>query len=190
VNDVTILVRDMAGDAATKAANKVKPSEEQLSQIDRPADDNTWHDVPDMSSGNIKSQIKSTYSKQAPVTDGDLRDAAGNASENAHPSGSRDPTDIAALALQDQQQGTNSGIDAQSGLQAGAATLRQRASENIPEDTKEQARLHKERVRKYLSGKMPQERRDQTIWRLRKMVVECQGHPDCMICHPSFLSTF
>lgn len=25
---------------------------------------------------------------------------------------------------------------------------------------------------------MPEERRDQTIWRLKKMVVECQGHPD------------
>jgi hypothetical protein len=29
---------------------------------------------------------------------------------------------------------------------------------------------------------MPQERRDRTIWRLRKMVVEIQGHPDCKLC--------
>jgi hypothetical protein len=58
VNDAVVLARDIAGDAATKAASKVNPSDEQLSQIDKPADDNTWHDTPDMSSGNIKNQIK------------------------------------------------------------------------------------------------------------------------------------
>jgi hypothetical protein len=59
VNDATILIRDIAGDAAEKAASKVNPNEDQLAQIDRPADDNTWHDVPDMSTGNFKNQISS-----------------------------------------------------------------------------------------------------------------------------------
>lgn len=181
MNDTTILIRDMAGDAAQKAANKVNPSEDQLAQIDKPADDNTWHDVPDMSAGNIKTQIKSTYSKNTPVTKGDLQDAAGNASENAHPSGSRDPADTAALASQDQQQGTSSGLDAKSGAQSGIATLKQRASDNVSDETKDQARMRRERTKNYLSSKMPEDRRDQTIWRLRKMVVEIQGHPDCML---------
>jgi hypothetical protein len=181
LNDTTILIRDMAGDAAQKAANKVNPSEDQLAQIDKPADDNTWHDVPDMSAGNIKTQIKSTYSKNTPVTKGDLQDAAGNASENAHPSGSRDPADTAALASQDQQQGTSSGLDAKSGAQSGIATLKQRASDNVSDETKDQARMRRERTKNYLSSKMPEDRRDQTIWRLRKMVVEIQGHPDCML---------
>jgi len=178
LKDTTILIRDIAGDAATKAANKVNPSEEQLSQIDKPAEDNVWHDVPDMSTNNIKSQIKSTYNKKGPVKTDDLKDAAGNASEATNPDGSRDPTDAAVYAQQDQQQGTNSGLDAQSGIQSGVTTLKQRADENIPEETKEQARLRRERTRKYLQSKMPEERRDQTIWRLRKMVVEIQGHPD------------
>jgi hypothetical protein len=59
VNDATILIRDIAGDAAQKATNKVNPNEDQLAQIDKPADDNVWHDVPDVSSGNIKNQIQS-----------------------------------------------------------------------------------------------------------------------------------
>jgi hypothetical protein len=188
VNDATILIRDMAGDAATTAASKVNPSEEQLSQIDKPADDNTWLDVPDMSAGNIKQQIKSTYSKQTPVTKDDLRGAAGNASENAHPSGSHDPADIAALAAQDQQQGTSSGVDTSSGAQAGIDTLRERASENVPDKTKDKSRANKERVKNYLSSKMPDERRNQTIWRLRKMVTEIQGHPDCKIGYTMFSS--
>lgn len=59
MNDATILIRDIAGDAAEKAASKVNPNEDQLAQIDKPADDNTWHDVPDMSTGNLKNQISS-----------------------------------------------------------------------------------------------------------------------------------
>jgi len=181
VNDATILIRDIAGDAATKAANKVNPSDDQLAQIDRPADDNTWHDAPNMSAGNLKQQFKSSISKKTPVDKNDLRDAAGNASENAHPSGNRDPTDTAGLVSQDQQQDTSSGVDAQSGTQAGAATLKQRADRNIPDEQKDRARAQRERARKYLSSKMPEDRRDQTIWRLRKMVTEIQGHPDCKL---------
>jgi hypothetical protein len=179
VNDATILIRDIAGDAAQKAASKVNPTQEQLSQIDQPADDNTWHDVPNMSAGNIKQQLKNTYSKKAPINKGDVQDVAGDASQAAHPSGSRDPADTAALVNQDQQQGTISGLDAQSGLQNGAATLRQRASDNIPEDKKNKARQTRERTKNYLGSKMPQERREQTIWRLKKLVIEIQGHPDC-----------
>jgi len=178
LNDAQILIRDIAGDAASKAANKVNPTDEQLSQIDRPAADNTWHDVPDMSTGNIKSQIKSTYNKNGPVKSDDLREAAGNASERANPDGSRDPADSAQYAQRDQEHGTSSGVDAQGGVRAGISTLKDRADQNIPEETKDQARERKERTRKYLQEKMPEERRDQTIWRLRKMVVEIQGHQD------------
>jgi len=178
LNDAAILIRDVAGDAAAKAATKVNPSDEQLAQIDKPADDNIWHDIPNFSAGNLKQRIKSTISKKTPVDKDDLHDAAGNAAENARPSGSGDPADGAALAQKDQQRGTSSGVDAPSGAKAGVATLRKRANQNIPDETKEKARAQRERAKKYLSGKMPEERRDQTIWRLRKMVTEIQGHPD------------
>ncbi len=178
MNDATILIRDIAGDAAAKAASKVNPSEEQLSQLDQAADDNTWHDVPDLSTTSIKQQLKDTYNKNAPLDKQDLKEAAGDATQASHPNGSRDPKDAAQLAAQDQQKGTPSGVDAQQGLQNGAAKLQQRASENVPEETKERGRQAQQATRNYLSQKMPQERREQTIWRLKKMVVECQGHPD------------
>ncbi|KAL5328816.1 hypothetical protein ACEPPN_002324 [Leptodophora sp. 'Broadleaf-Isolate-01'] len=180
LNDATILIRDIAGDAASNAANKINPNEDDLAQIDKAADDNTWHDVPDMSAGNIKKQVKATYSKQTPLRQEDLKAAAGDASQAAHPDGSRDPSDTAALAQRDQQEGTNSGVDAQAGIQNAASTLKQRASENVPEETKEKGRKTREQTKNYLSKKMPQERREQTIWRLKKLVVECQGHPDYM----------
>jgi len=34
-------------------------------------------------------------------------------------------------------------------------------------------------TKEYLSDKIPKERREQTIWRLKKMVIEVQGHADC-----------
>lgn len=184
LNDAVVLLRDIAGDAATNVANRVNPSEDELSQIDRPAAENTWHETPDMSTGKFKEQMKSSIQRNKPVDRNDLQEAAGNASENAHPSGSRDPTDTANLAARDQQYGTNSNVDGQAGLQAATSTLRERASENIPEDTKQQLRENRDKTREktknYVDQKMPRERRDQLIYRLKKMVVEIQGHQDYM----------
>lgn len=175
----------MAGDAAQKAANKVNPSDEALAQIDKPADDNTWHDVPDISAGNIKNQIKQTYIGNAPISSQDVRDAAGDATETAHPDSSRNPADAARVGVRDQYHGTDSGVDAAAGVRSGISTLKDRASNNMDDDTKDKIRDTKnttqDRTKNYLKQKMPEERRDQTIWRLKKMVVEIQGHPDCKI---------
>ncbi|KFY11984.1 hypothetical protein V492_04160 [Pseudogymnoascus sp. VKM F-4246] len=180
LSDATVLLREIAGDAATKTAGKVAPSQEQLDQIDEPAADNTWHENPD--TGKLKGQFKDKFNKNKPVSKQDVRDAAGNATQSAHPAGSRDPEDVARLAAQDRAQGDNSGVDAYSGAQQGLDTLRGRASDNVPEETKDKARqtkeITKEKTRQYLQSKMPEGRREQTIWRLKKMIVEIQGHPD------------
>ena len=179
MSDATVLLRDIAGDAAQNAANRVNPSKEELDQIDRPADDNTWHDVPDMSRDNLRNQMKGQVDKQKPFSRSDMREAAGDATQSAHPSGSRDPTQAADLAARDQRQGTDSGVDAQSGARAGMQNLQDRASQNVPEETKDRARQAAGQTKGYLQDKFPQERRDQTIHRLKKMVVEIQGHQDC-----------
>ncbi|ELR10618.1 DNA ligase (ATP) [Pseudogymnoascus destructans] len=178
LSDATVLLREMAGDAATKTAGKVAPSQEQLDQIDQPAADNTWHETPNLSASELKGQFKSAVNKNKPLSKQDVQEAAGNAAQAAHPGGSRDPEDVARLAAHDRQQGDYSGVDATSGAQQGVDTLRNRASENIPDETKDRARQTKEKTRQYLQSKMPEERREQTIWRMKKMIVEIQGHPD------------
>lgn len=175
MSDATVLLRDIAGDAATKTAGKVKPSEDQLGQIDQAADDNTWHEAPDLSRDNLRNQVKS----RMPVGKKDAQDAVGDATQAAHPDGSRDPADAADLAAQDQQAGTNSGVDAQQGTRAGLSNMRDRASANIPDEHKDKAREYRERTTGYMKNKMPQERREQVIFRLKKMVTEIQSHPDC-----------
>jgi hypothetical protein len=170
LNDASILLRDMAGDAAQNAANKVNPTEDQLNQLDEPAEDNTWHDVPDLSKDNIRAQAKATYNKQKPFGKSDVDQATNNAMNAAD----QQPT---ADGEFNQQSG-------QAGAQAAGGTLRENASANIPDETKEEARKRKNQAVKsaknYLSDKMPKERREQTIWRLKKMLTEIQGHSDCM----------
>lgn len=170
----------MAGDVASKAADKVNPSQEQLNQMDEPAEDNKWHDTPDLSKGNLKQQAKETFNKNTPITKTDLQDAQGDATQQAHPSGTRDPREAAQQSAQD---GSASGIDATGGARAAASTLKERAKQNIPDEHQNAAQDLKEtgknKTKNYLNDKLPQERRDQAIYRLKKMVVEIQSHSDC-----------
>lgn len=169
VNDATILLRDIAGDAATKAASKVNPSDDQLAQIDRPAEDNTWHEVPDVQ--GYKEQMRS----KVPIGKKDAKEAAGDATAAAHPDGSRDPADAADRAANEGSQA----VDPKTGAKAGAQNLQQKFSDRMDEDQKEKLRQYRERTNKYFKGKFPEERRDQVIFRLKKMVVEIQTHQDC-----------
>lgn len=59
------MVRDMASDASQQAANKLRPSDEQLAQVDQAAEENTWHDKPDFA--GHKEQLKSKLRKNKGV---------------------------------------------------------------------------------------------------------------------------
>ena len=173
------MLRGIAGDAAQKTATKINPSEDALNQIDEPAEDNTWHDVPNLSPANLKAQFKDQYNKNKPLSRNDLQNAAGDATQTAHPSGSRNPADTAALEADSRQQGTDSGIDPQAGASAAQDNLLNTASTNIPNEHKDKAKETRDRTQNYLKNKIPKERRDQTIFRLKKMIVEIQSHSDC-----------
>lgn len=167
LSDASVLLRDIAGDAAQNTANKVKPSEDRLNRLDEPAEDNTWHDVP--SRGDLKNQMKQNLPN---VGRGDVKRAAGDVNQAA--SGTRDPRDTADRTAYEGQTGDSTGLDARSA----AHEARQKIEDNVSEEDKDQVRMRRDRLNNYLSKKMPEERRDQTIWRLKKMVVEIQGHQD------------
>lgn len=164
VNDASILLRDIAGDAATNAAGKVRPSEDRLAQIDRPADDNTWHDAPDFSKQNIKSQIQKNYKGDDPHQD--AQQVAANATTAA------------------QNTSTDSGVNVGAGIDAAKQTAQERTgvtdqeAAEAKEAANKRAAEYRAKTLDYLKKKVPQERREQTIWRLKKMILECQQHPD------------
>ena len=168
LSDAVVLMRDIAGDAAQNVASKVNPSEDRLNRIDDPAEDDTWHDVPDLSRDNLKSQARDTYNKNKPFSREEAQNAVQQGADKAQQHPSED----------NREAGT-------AGIKHAAENLRSRAEENVPEERKEDARNAKnaavQNTRAYVDKKMPQERRDQSIWRLKKMVVEIQGHSDCTL---------
>lgn len=161
-----------------KAATKVRPDEEALRQIDEPAPNNQWHDIPGLSRDSIREQFHEKLNKNKPLDRNDLREIQENVTAHADPHGICDPHISANRATQNQLYGTAGSADFASGVRAGIRDFRDRIPENIPEEHKQNVREHKERTVNFLSNKMPQERRDQVIFRLKKMVVEIQGHQD------------
>ena len=69
----------------------------------------------------------------------------------------------AATAAQTEQ------VDAVGGLDSAAAAANQKIDEKAPEQ-KSKAKQYNQRTQNYLKRQMPKERREQTIWRLKKMV--------------------
>jgi len=134
LQDSVVLLRDMVADAATNAAGKVRPGEEALARIDAPADDNTWHDTPDLSKDNVKKQVQGAY-----------KGAGGN------------DKDAASTSAPDKA--------------AEAATEARDAA-------KATAQAQRAKAKAYLQRKVPQDRREQTVFRLKKALLECQQHPD------------
>lgn len=166
LDDALILARDVAGDAAQEAANKVNPDEDRLKRIDEPAEDDTWHDVPNISREDMKKRASDAYQTNKPFSREDAKQAAREGADTAqqHPSS-------------DNRQAGRAGAS------NAASTLRDKAEANVPEETKENVRnassAAQQKSKNYLSKKMPQERREQTVYRLKKMIVEIQGHSDC-----------
>lgn len=150
----------MTGDAATSAASHIKPSDEQLSQIDSAAEDNTWHPAPDLSKEALKKQAQGVYGSNLKK---DIQDVAkaGTDAAGAHGSSGSKPAE---------------------GMAAVKAAARQKIDKNMDPETKEKIRQRNEEYRRkakqYFKKKMPQDRKDQIVFRLKKMVLECQQHPD------------
>lgn len=164
LKDASILLRDMAGDAAGGAASKLRPNEEQLSQIDQAAEDNTWHEAPNFNKEDLKKKAQGFYKGDAKKDAQEVANAAANAATPA--SGNAQDADA---------------TNAAAGKDAGKSALKKKL-DNVDPETKEKIKQRNEEYRRktkeYLNKKMPAERKDQIIFRLKKMVIECQSHAD------------
>ncbi len=157
----------MASDVAVDAADKIRPSQEDLSQVDTPAADNTWHDPPDVSKGTVKGKLHDYYSSSPRPQ---LSSSSSEETSDVQRGRSRGRTETAAAPEHDHQNVSSSGS---SSIGATMATRDSHATlhENVVTEPKDEARARKEELRErakdYFSRKLPQERRDQTIWRLK-----------------------
>jgi hypothetical protein len=131
LSDAMVLIRDMAADASQKAANVVRPPEEHLSQIDEPAEENTWHEKPSVSKEDIKQRLKRKGDKDG----------------------------VAAPSIPETEYTDEDGA-------------------SVTPSEQSRRKKYGQQAKEYLSEKVPKERREQAIWRLKKMVIEIQGHAD------------
>ncbi|RCI11021.1 hypothetical protein L249_5276 [Ophiocordyceps polyrhachis-furcata BCC 54312] len=163
LKDASVLLRDMAGDAASNAATFVRPSEDQLAQMDTAAPDNTWYDAPDMSKDKLKKRAQNMYSGTIKK---DAKEVAEAGIDAATPAASSDPRAVNKTA----------------GQNAVMSAAKHKIDENLDPETKEKIKKRNEEYRAkakaYFEKKMPQERKDQLIFRLKKMILECQQHQD------------
>lgn len=147
LSDATVLMKDIAADASQKAADQVRPSEEQLAQIDHPAEENTWHEKPNISKEDLKSKLKKSDKS--------------NVDTPAIP-------ETTPAYPQTQTQTTS----------AYPQTTETADNESVTPSEMSRRKKYANQTKEYLQDKIPKERREQTIWRLKKMVIEVQGHAD------------
>ncbi|KAG8412054.1 hypothetical protein J3459_016046 [Metarhizium acridum] len=103
---------------------RIRPSEEQLGEMDRAAEDNTWHDKPDFSKENLRKQAKGIYGGSPKK---DAQDIANSTTNAALP------------------QGVDSGrVD----TVAAQSAVQQKVDEKIDPETKEQIKKSKEEYRR------------------------------------------
>lgn len=161
-NDLGLVGRDVFADAAQFAAGKARPHEDKLASVDEPAPDNEFHD-----------DIPQTFRKaqeHAEDTKNIAADATNDAANNADPN---------ATADENAQVAANK-----------AAEVKNKLAAKIPEKHKDIAREHKDKTVNYFKENFPEERRDQFIYRLKKVLVECQRHKDYQDAIDFFLTAF
>jgi hypothetical protein len=145
-------MKDIAADASQKAADQVRPSEDQLAQIDQPAEENTWHEKPNLSKDDLKSKLKKSDKSTADTP-------AIPETTPAYPQ-----TQNTAVYPQ-----TTTGYP---------QTTETADNESVTPSEMSRRKKYANQTKEYLQDKIPKERREQTIWRLKKMIIEVQGHAD------------
>ncbi|RKF71801.1 Uncharacterized protein C32A11.02c [Golovinomyces cichoracearum] len=169
LKDATIILRDIAGDTAHKVARYVSPSEEQLSRLDEPAAQNTWHKAQESGlKDNFGNNIKQNSSNK-----GGVNNSSSNSNKAKQAEFPQHP-----VQSQEQKNNSQSRSSLMSSFQDTNHLIRDRASEIVPEGIKKQINEQRKTGLDYLSTKLPEERREQTKSRLKKLVLECQEHED------------
>lgn len=160
INDIGLLAQDMTADAVAKAQSaagispeRIRPDGDKLQQIDEPAPDNTWHDKPDFEGAKAKAKDMV----------GTVKNAAQQQKERAQQADGVVSDGQAREAQEKKDEGANKAQQKKDELQDKAGEKK----EQLKQDTKD-----------YLEEKIPEERRDAAIERLKKMVVEIQDHED------------
>jgi hypothetical protein len=196
--DFSVIGADLLSKGASYLAHKVAPTDEQLSNVDRPASDDEFittgsrpagpveTPVPELSvPGTSKTLQQGPNESEAQIVDADatkksvgeevqgkygkLKAQAQNGVENGH------KVQDADTHLPQEAEEKKMGMREK--MRQMGNNVREGFSERIPQHRKDEANDTLERGRRMLSEEyFPPERRDQFIFRGKKFIIECQKH--------------
>ncbi|KAA1478008.1 hypothetical protein DENSPDRAFT_867808 [Dentipellis sp. KUC8613] len=201
LSDFSLIGRDLLARGAAKAADSVRPDPDALANIDRPAPQDEFQTAggqkvgPDETPvaevnipipGHEDAQIRHHPKEGTEVEhEGEVRkgdEAVQEAKERA-----QGTSDQAAKVAGEQVQSTQEELDDENtdpemkkqGLKARFQNMKNGLTDRVPQEHKDAANEKAQRAHKFLTEEyFPEERRDQFIYRGKKVIIECQKHSD------------
>ncbi|KAF8263795.1 hypothetical protein EI94DRAFT_1772841 [Lactarius quietus] len=183
LSDFSVLGRDILASAASHVADSVRPAHEALSDVDRPGPSNQFETAEGKTVGPDETPVAEI---PVPSTNGAVRYQPHTGVEIEHEgraldaSQAADETRSRTQEVAGQAAEPKTGTDAQkSGLKSRFQRLKNGLSDRVPQEHKETTREKLEHGRKVLAEDyFPEDRRDQFIYRGKKVILECQKHHD------------
>ncbi|TDL17822.1 hypothetical protein BD410DRAFT_793854 [Rickenella mellea] len=171
LSDFKLIGLDLFAETATSIAERTRPAPEALAKVDDPAPPQGWDGSPSQVPGATTETNGTTPATAAVAND---KTPAAPASPAEAVKEDKEPNGAAAATAGAEKKSFISRIQGLTG--------------RVPEKHKTRAKEELTSAKKYLKDEFPQERRDQFIYRLKKVVVECQSHPSYQSSLSWFLS--
>ncbi|KZW03262.1 hypothetical protein EXIGLDRAFT_759133 [Exidia glandulosa HHB12029] len=187
LSDATLIGRDLFAQGAANVAERARPSAEKMANVDDAAPSEQWATAGPLD-GDHKSAAKD-LAQSLKDTHKDVvepSDAAKAARADPSVPTSSPPHDPAAplkatapgaVAAVDNATEPTSPSDPNLQTKKTFKSRFQAMTGKVPQEHRERATAELQGVKNSLKDQFPKERRDQFIYRLKKVVVECQSHP-------------
>ncbi|KAI0275464.1 hypothetical protein BC834DRAFT_840264 [Gloeopeniophorella convolvens] len=198
LSDFSVIGRDILARTASHAADSIRPDQDALGRVDRPAPHDQFETaggrqvgpeetpVAEFNVPGVNAAVRHHPHEGTEVEhEGQVRSgsqAVNEARDNAYETRDR-ARDATTREVNDAtDDAANDNLDAEakkSGLKGRFQNFKNGLSDRIPQDHKDNARDQVEHGRKVLMEEyFPEDRRDQFIYRGKKVIMECQKHND------------
>ncbi|KAI0043796.1 hypothetical protein FA95DRAFT_1498062 [Auriscalpium vulgare] len=172
LSDFSVIGRDVLARGAAHAAENIRPDQDALAQVDRPAPSDQFHTA----GGRTGTEVQNGDE----VRSGE--DAANQARNAAYEAKDRTKDVAQNEANQTADQVGDDNVDPEmkkQGLKSRLQGFKNGLSDRVPQEHKDTARGKMDQGRKVLlEDYFPEDRRDQFIYRGKKVILECQKHDD------------
>ncbi|CCM06183.1 uncharacterized protein FIBRA_08425 [Fibroporia radiculosa] len=207
VSDFSVIGRDLLARGASKIADAARPDSDRLATVDETAPRDHFVTEGDRVAGpdetpvlearipgtdtRVSQHPKDQFGQGATVrqSDGEVRSGAQALDEGQQRKDELVDRGMEASRQKDETLGATGGEmvpdnqeDAEmkkNGLMGRLRGVRDQMSDRMPQEHKDRANEHFDRAKQFLSEEyFPPERRDQFIYRGKKVIIECQNHKD------------